>query len=240
MPFQGILLDIEGTTTPISFVTDVLFPFARFQVHEYLAGNLDKKDVQEIVRALKIEHDDDVREDLSPPKWTDEPMTQALPVVAYVSWLMDRDRKSTALKALQGKVWHDGYRNGKLRGEGFPDVPVAFGRWKQNRKDVRIYSSGSELSQRLLFGSTEHGDLTRFLRGYFDTNLGAKVDPDSYRKIAEAFYLPPAQIVFISDVTRELDAAQEAGMATRLCLRPGNHMQVMHNHGPISSFEEIE
>jgi enolase-phosphatase E1 len=242
--FQGILLDIEGTTTPIYFVTEVLFPFARLQSHEYLNANADKKDVQEIVRALKHEHDDDVRKGLDPPKWTDDQVTGLLPVVAYINWLMDQDRKSTALKALQGKIWYDGYRTGKLRGEVFEDVPLALERWKQQRIDVRIYSSGSELSQRLLFGSTDHGDLTRFLHGYFDTNIGGKMEPDSYRKIAESFHLPPESIVFVSDVTRSTPHARPecrrgfaAGRETRCrfctAIRRSRHLKSW-GRGPIN------
>ncbi len=232
MEIHGILLDIEGTTTPIQFVHDVLFSYIRQHLEEYLFTNSRNKEVQEILRALKHEHDDDIRTNSPAPGWTAEP-------VAYLNWLMDEDRKSTALKALQGKIWYDGYRDGKLRGQVFPDVPAALQRWKQQRLDVRIFSSGSELSQRLLFGSTAYGDLTPFLNGYFDTKVGPKIDPGSYRTIAGAFQLPPEKIVFVSDVTKELDAARSSGTLTLLCRRPGNPMQVVHGHQPISSFDEI-
>src|SRR5262245_50599588 len=125
---KGILLDIEGTTTPISFVYDVLFPFARAHAREHLDD--------ETVRSLKAEHDADVANGLSPPEWSSGAFD-------YVRWLMDQDRKSTTLKALQGRIWKEGYRRGELRGEVFPDVPVALERWNKAGIDVRIYSSGS-------------------------------------------------------------------------------------------------
>jgi enolase-phosphatase E1 len=152
---------------------------------------------------------------------------------------MDLDRKSTTLKALQGRIWQDGYRNGQLHGQVFPDVPAAFQRWRQRGLDVRIFSSGSKLAQVLLFESTEAGNLTTLLNGYFDTSIGAKADPASYDAIAKAFGLAPEEVLFISDVTKELDAARQSGMATLLCQRPGNPPQMVHEHRAISSFEEI-
>jgi enolase-phosphatase E1 len=229
---RGILLDIEGTTTPIAFVYEVLFPFVRKELRSFFANNGGDPKVQEIVRALNLEHNDDLRKEAGTPTWESPPL-------AYISWLMDRDRKSTALKVLQGKMWENGYRRGGLAGQVFADVPPALERWHKQKFDVRIYSSGSELAQQLLFGSTSSGDLNRFLQGYFDTRIGAKTDLESYRKIAAAFQLEPAQIVFISDVTRELDPARTSGMATILCLRPGNHPQVVHGHRTIGSFDDI-
>jgi enolase-phosphatase E1 len=137
-------------------------------------------------------------------------------------------------------MWEDGYRSGRLVGEVFPDVPGALERWREQNLDVRIFSSGSELAQRLLFGSTPAGDLNQFLRGYFDTTIGPKVDPESYRKILGVFQLEPSQVVFISDVTRELDPARISGMSTFLCLRPGNHPQVIHGHRTITSFDQLQ
>lgn len=221
---RGILLDIEGTTTPIAFVYDVLFPFARRNVREYL------KDAD--VSGLKGEYDEDVRRGAQPPSWSAEP-------AAYIYWLMDQDRKSTALKNIQGKIWQEGYESGELHGEVFPDVPAALERWQRNQIDIRIFSSGSVLAQRLLFSSTAAGDLTRFLRGYFDTTTGPKNDPASYTTIAHSFGIPIPQILFISDVTRELDAARTAGMQTRLCFRPGNHPQPPHSHQAITRFDGI-
>jgi enolase-phosphatase E1 len=226
MPVRGILLDIEGTTTPISFVYDVLFPFARRHVAEYLK-HADVAD-------LKREHDEDIRRRrrTNPPPWSAEP-------VAYIHWLMDQDRKSTALKNIQGKIWLEGYESGELHGEVFPDVPPAFERWRGSNIDVRIFSSGSILAQRLLFSSTAAGDLTKFIRGYFDTTTGPKNDPSSYAAIGKFFNISAPEILFISDVTRELDAARAAGMQTLLCVRPGNHPQPPHDHAVVRSFEGI-
>jgi enolase-phosphatase E1 len=222
---RGILLDIEGTTTPITFVYDVLFPFARAHAGEYLD--------QEAEHSLKVEHDADIRQGLSPPPWSSG-------ALEYVCWLMDQDRKSTALKTLQGKIWQQGYRLGELRGEVFPDVPPAFERWSQAGRDIRIYSSGSVLAQQLLFSTTRHGDLTRFLTGYFDTTTGPKADAASYRAIASTFGLPADEILFVSDVTRELDAASTAGMQVLLSLRPGNPSQPPNAYPSITSFDQIE
>ena len=221
---RGILLDIEGTTTPIAFVYDVLFPFAR----THAARHLD----QEAQRALKLEHDADVASGYQPPPWSSG-------ALAYVHWLMDQDRKSTALKTLQGKIWQEGYRRGDLHGEVFADVPPALERWHRDGVDVRIYSSGSILAQQLLFSTTPQGDLTRFLQGYFDTTTGPKVEPSSYQAIARAFSLPATDILFVSDVVRELDAAAAAGFHTRLAVRPGNPAQPAHAYAVISSFDRI-
>ena len=221
---RGILLDIEGTTTPITFVYDVLFPYAR----RHAAAYVKKIDLTD----LKREYEDDTRAGNNPALWSDDPLP-------YIHWLMDQDRKSTALKRIQGEIWLDGYRNGELRGEVFPDVPDALQRWHDAGIDIRIFSSGSILAQRLLFSTTAAGDLTKFLSGYFDTTTGPKNDPMSYRKISLAFGISTSEILFISDVTRELDAAHIAGMQTLLCVRPGNHPQPLHNHDVITSFADV-
>ena len=221
---KGILLDIEGTTTPISFVHDVLFPYARAHAAEYLDD--------EARRSLKDEYDSDVARGLAPPAW-------ASGALEYVYWLMDQDRKSTALKTLQGRVWKEGFRRGELRGEVFPDVPVALERWKKAGIDVRIYSSGSILAQQLLFSTTRYGDLTRYLNGYFDTTTGAKSDPASYAAISKEFPLFPFEILFVSDVTRELHAATEAGLSALLSVRPGNAAQPEHSFSSITSLLEV-
>jgi enolase-phosphatase E1 len=221
---RGILLDIEGTTTPISFVYDVLFPFARAHAAEHLD--------EEAQRSLKLEYDSDAAKGVMPPAWSKG-------ALAYVHWLMDQDRKSTALKTLQGRIWQEGYRRGELHGEVFPDVPVALKKWNDAGIDVRIYSSGSILAQQLLFSTTRDGDLTRYLKGYFDTTTGAKTQPSSYTTISEAFALRPSEIVFISDVTRELDAANAAGLQVRLAVRPGNPVQPAHVYPSIKTFAEV-
>jgi len=221
---RGILLDIEGTTTPISFVYDVLFPYARAHAGDHIG--------EEDLRSLRVDFEKDSLDRLEPPAWS-------APPIDYVHWLMDHDRKTTALKNLQGKIWLEGYRRGELHGIVFEDVPGALTKWRQETIDVRIYSSGSILAQKLLFGSTPVGDLTLLLNGYFDTTTGAKAETESYVKIASAFGLAARDILFVSDVVRELDAARSAGMQTALCVRPGNPAQPSSEHAVIRSFEEI-
>jgi enolase-phosphatase E1 len=186
----------------------------------------------EDIAALRLSHDTDLQNGSSPPAWSEAP-------VAYVHWLMDQDRKSTAIKNLQGKIWLTGYQQGALHGEVFDDVPAALARWHKAAIDVRIYSSGSKLAQQLLFSSTSSGDLTKFLNGYFDTTTGPKIEAESYAAIGRAFGCDPGEVLFVSDVVRELDAARSAGMQTALCVRPGNHPQLAGTHRTISNFGEI-
>lgn len=241
MLISGILLDIEGTTTSIDFVYQVLFPYARDRMKKFLAEHFSSEEVRADIARLREEHAEDKRQGLEPPVLRDQPPEAQLEsIVAYLHWLMDRDRKSTPLKSLQGKIWEEGYRTGELRGQVFADVPPALERWSQQKKGIYIFSSGSVLAQKLLFAHTTAGDLTRFIRGYFDTNIGAKRDPESYQRIASAIEKPPSEIAFFSDVTAELDAAQSAGMQTVLCVRPGNHPQPGASaHTVIHSFDEV-
>jgi 2,3-diketo-5-methylthio-1-phosphopentane phosphatase len=237
----AILLDIEGTTTPLAFVTDVLFPYARKHLRSHIEEHAGAAGYTELVAALRAEHASAHAGGDVVPGWPDEPQPARLAAVAgFVEWLMDRDRKSTPLKELQGRIWEEGFRRGELVGEVFPDVAPALERWRNDGVYVGIYSSGSALAQRLLFGHSSAGDLTGFLQGYFDTRMGPKVDSDSYRRIASAIGLPAGDVTFLSDVTRELDAARAAGMQVRLVVRPGN-TPVPPDHGymVIRSFEEL-
>jgi enolase-phosphatase E1 len=238
---SDILLDIEGTTTPIDFVYQVLFPFARARVKAFLRQHVFFEEVRADMARLLEEQAADERRGLEPPPLRGATLDAQLEsAVAYVHWLMDRDRKSTPLKSLQGRIWEEGYQSGELRSQVFPDVPVALERWTQQERDIGIFSSGSVLAQKLLFAHTEVGDLTRFIRAYFDTNIGAKQDPESYRRIATALQRLPSEILFISDVTAELDAAQSAGLKTLLCVRPGNRPQPATSaHPVIHTFAEV-
>jgi enolase-phosphatase E1 len=220
---RAILLDIEGTTTPIAFVHDVLFSYAREHVRQFLNDDSAAEDIA----LLREEHAIDVKENRNPP-----PLT-----AAYVEWLIALDRKSTGLKSLQGKIWRQGYESGSLKSQVFDDVEPAFQRWHERGLRISIFSSGSVLAQQLLFAYTEVGDLTRFIDGYFDTRVGKKVEVESYRKIAEAIGLEPEQILFISDVTGELEAASQAAMKTIMSIRPGNEPQ--SQYPSIRSFDEI-
>ena len=219
---RAILLDIEGTTTPIAFVHDVLFSYAREHVRELLSANAAEEDIA----LLREEHAVDVKEGRNPPPLTAE----------YVEWLISLDRKSTGLKSLQGKIWRQGYEEGTLKAQVFEDVAPAFERWRERGLRISIFSSGSVLAQQLLFAHTEVGDLTPFIDSYFDTNVGKKGDAESYRRIAEAMNLEAHEILFISDVVEELVAANEAGMRTALSIRPGNAPQ----SGDLSLFTRLQ
>jgi enolase-phosphatase E1 len=238
---HGVLLDIEGTTTPIDFVYQVLFPFVRAHLTDYLSRNINSEEVRRDLSMLREEYLKDLKQAPAPPEWVDQPLQVRVESVArYVFWLMDRDRKSTGLKSLQGKIWRQGYMRGELKSQVFPDVPPALRYWNSRNLDVRIFSSGSVLAQKLLFAHTEAGDLTGFLRGYFDTTTGLKTSAESYHRITNEFHLPASEVLFISDTTAELDAAKRAGMQTLSCVRPGNPPAPdRHGHGVISSFSEI-
>lgn len=233
---RGVVLDIEGTTTPIAFVHDVLFSYARTHVKDFLANHANADDVRRDIELLREEHAADVRNGNQPP-----PLTAELDSIAnYVNWLIDLDRKSTGLKSLQGKIWHEGYASGTLRSQVFPDVAPAFARWRASGLTISIFSSGSALAQQLLFAHTEAGDLTPFISHYFDTSVGKKAEPESYRRIAETIGLPPNELLFISDVVSELSAAREAEMKTVLSIRPGNQpQQHADQYQTIESFDEL-
>jgi len=215
MNVRAILLDIEGTTTPISFVHEVLFSYARTHVKNFLSANANSAEVSADVALLREEQAADVSNGHQPPD----------SIEAYVEWLIERDRKSTGLKSLQGKIWRHGYVDGSLKSQVYADVAPAFERWREQGLSINIFSSGSVLAQQLLFAYTEAGDLTKFIDKYFDTNVGKKGEAESYRRIAETLSLSANEILFISDVTAELDAATEAGMSTLLSIRPGNPPQ---------------
>lgn len=232
-PISVVLLDIEGTTTPIDFVYKVLFPYARARAARFLAAH--RAELTDDIEGLMRENAKDIARGLNPPRIKTEDE-----LGAYVHWLMDQDRKATPLKSLQGKIWQAGYTAGELHSQVFEDVPPAFKRWREQGKSICIYSSGSVLAQKLLFANTEAGDLTLFIRGYFDTNTGPKSEPESYRRIADALELRPSAMLFISDVTAELEAARAAGLETILCVRPGNHSQTAASrYMVIRSFDEV-
>jgi enolase-phosphatase E1 len=237
---QALLLDIEGTTTPIDFVFRTLFPYARQRLQQFLLQHGSEPGVREDIAALQVQQRADIDQQMSPPRWiNDSPGEELASAAAYGAWLMDRDAKCTALKSLQGKIWQEGYRAGKLRGEVYPDVPPAMFRWSRQEKIICIFSSGSVLAQKLLFGSTTDGDLTGFIRFYFDTTTGPKNAPGSYLRIAAMLGLESRNILFISDIVKELDAARDAGMQTALCVRTEPREHAASAHRVIHSFEGI-
>ena len=237
---RAILLDIEGTTTPVDFVYRTLFPYARQKFEDFLRRHREDSAVREDLEWLRKQYRADEAQGMELPPWRGDSAELLLAsAAAYGRWLIDRDSKVFALKSIQGKIWEEGYRSGELHGEVYPDVPAAFSRWSRQGKAIAIYSSGSILAQKLLFGSTTHGDLTPHLSAYFDTTTGAKADAESYKKIAISLALPASEILFISDVARELDAARQAGMETVLCVRSGGTPPSPGIHQVINTFDEV-
>jgi len=235
---RGILLDIEGTTSSISFVYDVMFPFARRELETYLDEQFQS---QEMLQARET-----IARDIgfaSFDEWsdgsTDERQQKQL-VRDEIVRLMDGDVKATGLKQVQGYIWRTGFHSGELKSHVYDDVPPAIRSWSAAGQDIRIYSSGSVGAQMLFFGHTIHGDLLPLFGGHYDTTTGAKQEPASYVKIAGEFAFAPAEILFISDVADELDAAISAGMRTALCVRPTDGAPAQNSQHPeITDFSQI-
>jgi enolase-phosphatase E1 len=227
------LLDVEGTVAPVSFVTETLFPYARSRLARFLHMHANDPAVRADLKLLAEENRAETAKGC--PTLGIE-ISDELHAFHYVSWLMERDRKSTALKSLQGKIWKAGYERGELRSTIFDDVPKALARWSK-QASVAIYSSGSAEAQELFFRHSNHGDLTPLISGYFDTRTGPKQACASYSSIAVAMNVAPEDVLFFSDVVRELDAAREAGCQTRLVVREGNQPTDSANgHAIILSF----
>jgi enolase-phosphatase E1 len=179
-----------------------------------------------------------------PPAWIDgsDLLLQLRSCVAYAQWLMNKNSKYAALKALQGKIWQEGYNSGELQGEVYSDVPQAFERWRRQKREVCIYSSGSILAQQLLFSTAKLGNLTPYITTFFDSNIGTKTEIESYRKIAESLGRIPRDFLFVSDAKEEIEAAYDADMQVILCDRVNNkHLQIPSSNAKkvISSFDEI-
>jgi enolase-phosphatase E1 len=234
---QVVLLDIEGTTTSVKFVFEVLFPYARREVQGFLEKHLGEESIDADIDLLRQEHLKDLDQGLDPPRWEETRSMES--IVSYFRWLMDHDRKSTGMKSLQGKIWKEGYRAGALHGQVYPDVPTALERWRRQDRFICIYSSGSVLAQKLLFSTTDAGDLTPFFRAHFDTTTGPKKQERSYLDIADVLTRPPSKVLFLSDVEDELDAARLAGMKTGLCVREGASEPQAATHPVIHSFNEV-
>jgi enolase-phosphatase E1 len=225
---RAVLTDIEGTTTPLSFVLEVLFPYARRRLDAACASGEPR--FAEALRLLRQEHEEESADARLPGFGNGAP---------YAHWLMDQDRKSTGLKMLQGILWEDGYRAGELQGQVWPDVAEALRLWKERGIRARVFSSGSVLAQKLLFGHSDQGNLLPYFEGFHDTTTGPKQTPAAYTAIAGSFGLPPEEILFLSDVVAELDAAREAGMQTGLLIRPGNRPAEPGEHAIYRSFTEL-
>lgn len=240
MTISGVLLDVEGTTTPIDFVFKILFPYALAHAEEFLKRRIATAEVRADVEGLHKQNLEDLERGLGPPPMrNDTPEKEIQSVVAYMKWLTAQDRKAPPFKFLQGRIWQEGYRSGELQAQVFDDVSGALRRWHEQGKRIAIFSGGSVLAQKLLFAHTTAGDLTGYISSYFDTTTGQKADLASYKKIADACGLDPSEMLFVSDVVAELDAAQSANLKTLLSLRPGNRTQPASSHKTIGSFDEI-
>uniref|UniRef100_A0A8C7NL10 Enolase-phosphatase E1 n=1 Tax=Oncorhynchus mykiss TaxID=8022 RepID=A0A8C7NL10_ONCMY len=263
----ALLLDIEGTTTPITFVKDILFPYIKDHLEEYLSAHWEEDECKQDVHLLKKqvtalsmcnrtllpnEHDliDHVlsrssscaQHSLDQSGHTDEEKA-IREVVDNVLWQMASDRKSTALKQLQGHMWRAAYAAGRIKGEVYQDVVPSIRRWRRQGLKVYIYSSGSVEAQKLLFGYSVEGDVLDLFDGHFDTNIGTKVESKSYVRIAERMGCPPEEIMFLTDVTREAKAAEDAGVNVAVVVRPGN-MELTEeersHYNLITTFSQLE
>lgn len=229
---KAILLDIEGTTTPIDFVHKVLFPYAKEHVGKYVETHFGELSAEIAQLVDESSHDATYTVPVDP--------TEPGSISAYLEHLISVDRKSTPLKSIQGAIWKNGYESGELRSIVYDDVPPALQTWTAEGKLIAIYSSGSVLAQKLLFGYTDHGDLTHLISRYFDTNIGHKRETGSYLAIAEVLNLDARDILFVSDIAAELDAASQAGFQTALAVRPGNApIETESPHGSIQTFAEL-
>jgi enolase-phosphatase E1 len=235
-----LLLDIEGTTTPVDFVYKTLFPYAASNVEPFLRTHFSEPEIKALVQDLKAQHERDNTEGQQPTAWlsgSDE--EQLSSCVAYARWLIARDSKCTPLKTLQGKIWQQGFANGELHGEVYPDVPPAFERWRQQQRQICIYSSGSVLAQQQLFQSVLSGDLTPYIAAYFDTHTGIKTAAASYTKIATSLGRSPREFLFVSDAPKEVQAAHSAEMQAVLCDRSAPASAQPSPGETIHTFDEI-
>ncbi|HBR69169.1 MAG TPA: acireductone synthase [Rhodospirillaceae bacterium] len=218
---SAILTDIEGTTSSLSFVKDMLFPYARKHLPAYVrAHESDLADIFNDIRSIESDPNLGVEDIIS----------------RLLQWI-DEDRKVTPLKMLQGMIWKEGYKKGDLKGHIYEDAVKSLQRWRHEGLALYIYSSGSVEAQKLLFSHTPYGDLTPLFSGYFDTNTGSKIEPDSYKKIAAETGLMPGSIMFLSDNTKELDAANAAGFHTILVNRP---QDLNADPGAVSAYVSVE
>ena len=226
---RAILTDIEGTTSSISFVKDVLFPYARRALPGFVKAHGDEPAVRKWLDAVAAENGGVCRDEM---------------IVEVLQGWIDQDRKHTALKALQGMIWANGYGNADFTAHVYPDAVPALRAWHADDLSLHVYSSGSVPAQRLFFGHSDAGDLTGLFSSWFDTEVGGKREAESYRRIAAAIGHPAGEILFLSDVVEELDAAREAGLDTVLVDRIEDYPQprtgdAANGHRRVESFAGI-
>jgi len=233
-----ILLDIEGTTSSIRFVYDVMFPFVRSNLEPFLRDYWKDERMGPVLEQMA--HDLGINDFKSWAAETTSEASQRSLVMREVSRLMDNDVKATGLKMLQGLIWTSGFESGELIAHVYEDVPPAMMAWTKEGKKIYIYSSGSVVAQKQFFGHTDFGNLLPMISGHFDTTIGPKKEAKSYQKIVKSIGIPPGKIVFVSDVVEELDAARTAGMQTFLSIRRGNHPITNPNgHISITSLDQV-
>jgi enolase-phosphatase E1 len=220
---EAVLTDIEGTTSSLSFVKEVLFPYAREHMDDFVRTHAQETEVRRVLDEVTAE--------------AGRALTDDDAVNMLVQWI-DEDRKITPLKALQGMIWETGFRRGDFVGHVYDDAVRRLRQWHKSGVRLYIFSSGSVLAQKLLFGHTAYGDLTPLFSGYFDTNVGAKQEPESYRRIAAEIGLAPASILFLSDIRAELDAALAAGMSTAWLVREGA-LDGAATHRQVRDFDSL-
>lgn len=221
---KAVVTDIEGTTSSLSFVKDVLFPYAYENLPDFVLDNIGEKEIDDIL--------DGVREVENNPDLTTKEVIEVL--LRYI----DEDKKITPLKTLQGMIWAQGYGDGELDGHIYDDAAKGLKRWKAQGLSLYVYSSGSIAAQKLLFAHTEQGDLTPLFSGYFDTTTGAKKEAQSYQKIADEIGLNPSEILFLSDSTEEIAAARDAGMRVIILDREKVLFDAF-GHEVVSDFNDI-
>lgn len=221
---KTIICDIEGTTSSISFVKDVLFPYALKNVEEYLKTHWNEDATKTVVAALREQADEDKKAEVEDVVTIPaEDSEDVIPdVVKNVKWQMSLDRKTGALKTLQGLVWAKGYKDGSIKGHVYEDVKKALEQWNEGGRKVYIYSSGSVDAQKMLFEHSEQGDLVKYLSGYYDTKIGAKEEKDSYEAILKKVETTGEESLFLTDVVAEAKAAKEAGLNVVLLDRTGD------------------
>jgi len=225
-----VLTDIEGTTSSISFVKDVLFPFARRALPEFVREHGDEPEVRRWLDAAAIDAGNVCQDSM---------------LVEVLQGWIDEDRKHPALKALQGMIWSEGYAQSAFAAHVYRDAVTALRLWRERRHPIYVYSSGSVAAQKLLFSHSTAGDLLDLFSGFFDTAVGGKRETQSYLNILAALDRKPEDVLFLSDVVEELDAAREAGMATVLVDRRDDYPSPRHGdacHGPrrVESFADIK
>ena len=248
-----ILLDIEGTTCPVSFVASVLFPYARERLASYLETNQGDPEVQALLAATQAAFAADPNPEVQAlrqgaPIPGQPPVSQGKlqlgqtdsPLVAYLQWLIDHDIKFPALKELQGRIWASGYASGDLVAPLFDDVAATLQRWQRDGYQLAVYSSGSVAAQQLLYRHSQDGNLEGLFSHWFDTRIGAKQAQASYSAIAAALQLEPAEILFVSDAIGEIEAAHGIGMAVIFSVRQGNPGREPGPFNAIQSLAEIQ